>query len=102
MAFNWTPNENETFSAAMNADGHGLSAAAKFRRKEMCEAWEAVDKSRSELETRMAEVGIVEPSTPQHGVLRLNVGGSRVHISHSILRGEIEEGSRLISAVRTF
>ncbi|CAM9889877.1 unnamed protein product, partial [Hapterophycus canaliculatus] len=93
MNRNWSLNESETFSAAIDANSNDLSAAAQFRRKEMCEAWQAVDKGRRELETRMEEVGIVEPSTPQHGVLRLNIGGSRVHVGRSVLRGEGVEGS---------
>lgn len=36
MVGNWSPNESEMFSAAMNADGHGLPAALQFKRREMC------------------------------------------------------------------
>lgn len=40
----------------------------------------------------MAEVGMVKPLIPPKGLLRLNIGGLRVHVGHSVLQAQGGKG----------
>lgn len=56
----------------------------------MAKAWDDIDQEWKELQTRMVELGITTPSTPNEGLVQLNVGGSHVNVRRSVLGAETE------------
>ncbi|CAM9839463.1 unnamed protein product [Ectocarpus sp. 8 AP-2014] len=83
-------NENDTFSATVNAYSKEMEAALSQRRKEMSQAWEDVDRGWHELNQSRIDAGITKPSGSQEGMLRLNVGGSHLNFRRCVLDGKKE------------
>lgn len=81
-------NENDTFSATVNAYSKEVEAALRQRRKEMSQAWEDVDRGWHELNQCRIDAGITKPSGSQEGMVRLNVGGSHLNFRRCVLDGK--------------
>ncbi|CAM9090794.1 unnamed protein product [Ectocarpus fasciculatus] len=86
-------NENDTFSATVNAYSKEMEAALSQRRKEMSQAWEDVDRDWHELNQSRINAGITKPSGSQEGMVRLNVGGSHLNFRRCVLDGKKESSA---------
>lgn len=73
-------NEKEAFSATMTATAEETSAALSQRRKELSQVWDGIDAGWQGLQQRMTDIGITKASPPEEGMMRLNVGGSHLHL----------------------